>query len=141
MERRAPVSRRSKVELFEEIRREHEFGVGTIQGVSRKLGVHRRMVRQALSDAVPPARKVPDRKKPRLEPVMEFINRVLEADREAPRKQRHTSHRIFERIRVELPEHPVGESTVRRYVGRRKREMGFIRRETFVPLPCRTIGR
>ena len=72
------------MELFEEIRREHEFGVGTIQGVSRKLGVHRRMVRQVLSDAVPPARKVPDRKKPRLEPVMEFINRVLEADREAP---------------------------------------------------------
>jgi transposase len=64
---------------------------------------------------------------------MEFINRVLEADRQAPRKQRHTSHRIFERIRVELPEHPVGESTVRRYVGRRKREMGFIRQETFVP--------
>ena len=36
------------MELFEEIRREQEFGVGTIQGVSRKLGVHRRMVRQAL---------------------------------------------------------------------------------------------
>ena len=38
LERRDRVSRRSKVELFEEIRREHEFGVGTIQGVSRKLG-------------------------------------------------------------------------------------------------------
>ena len=121
------------MELFEEIRREHEFGVGTIQGVARKLGVHRRMVRQALGDAVPPARKSPERKKPRLEPVMGFINGVLEADRKAPRKQRHTSHRIYERIRIELPEHPVGESTVRRYVGRRKREMGFIRQETFVP--------
>ncbi len=121
------------MELFEEIRREHEFGVGTIQGVSRKLGVHRRMVRQALSDAVPPARKSPERKKPRLEPVMGFINEVLEADRKAPRKQRHTSHRIYERIRMELPEHPIGESTVRRYVGGRKREMGLIRQETFVP--------
>ena len=28
------------MELFEQIRREYEFGVGTIQGVSRKLGVH-----------------------------------------------------------------------------------------------------
>ena len=121
------------MELFEEIRREHEFGVGTIQAVSRKLGVHRRMVRQALGAAVPPARKSPERKKPRLEPVMGFINGVLEADRKAPRKQRHTSHRIYERIRVEFPEHPVGESTVRRYVGQRKRAMGFIRQETFVP--------
>ena len=41
------------MELFEEIRREHEFGVGTIQGVSRKLGVRRRMVRQALATRCP----------------------------------------------------------------------------------------
>jgi hypothetical protein len=35
------------VELFEEIRREYRFGVGTIQGVTKKLNTHRRMVRQA----------------------------------------------------------------------------------------------
>ena len=45
--------RRASVELFEAIRREYEFGVGTIQGVARKLGVHRRMVREALASAVP----------------------------------------------------------------------------------------
>ena len=38
---------RSKVELFERIRREYEFGIGTIAGVAKKLGVHRRMVREA----------------------------------------------------------------------------------------------
>src|SRR5204863_9856156 len=31
---------RIKVELFEQIRREYEFGVGTIKGVARKFGVH-----------------------------------------------------------------------------------------------------
>lgn len=39
---------RAKVELFEQIRREYEFGVGTIAGVAQKLGVHRRMVREAI---------------------------------------------------------------------------------------------
>jgi ActR/RegA family two-component response regulator len=35
------MKRRNKVELFEEIRREYEFGVGTISGVARKFNVHR----------------------------------------------------------------------------------------------------
>ena len=43
----------AKVELFAEIRREHEFRVGTVLGVAKKLGVHRRMVREAIGSAVP----------------------------------------------------------------------------------------
>ena len=44
------MERRAKVELFEEIRREYEFGIGTVRlmGVARKLGVHRAAGRQAL---------------------------------------------------------------------------------------------
>jgi ActR/RegA family two-component response regulator len=37
------------MELFEQIRREYEHGAGTIRAVARKLGIHRRMVRQALA--------------------------------------------------------------------------------------------
>jgi len=55
--KRSWLTRRDKVELFEQIRRELEFGVGTIAGVSRKLGVHRRMVREALHSAEPVASK------------------------------------------------------------------------------------
>jgi ActR/RegA family two-component response regulator len=51
------MERRAKKELFEQIRREYKFGIGTVKGVARKLGVHRRMVRQALMNAVPPERK------------------------------------------------------------------------------------
>jgi hypothetical protein len=40
------------VELYEQIRREYEFGVGSVIGVARKLGVHRRMVREAVRNAV-----------------------------------------------------------------------------------------
>ena len=50
MKQEAWDGERAKVELFEQIRREYEFGVGTIKGIARKLGVHRRMVRQALAD-------------------------------------------------------------------------------------------
>jgi hypothetical protein len=44
---------RAKVELFEQIRREYEFGIGTVAGVAKKLGVHRRMVREAIGSALP----------------------------------------------------------------------------------------
>jgi transposase len=51
----------------------------------------------------------------------------------SPRKQRHTAHRIFERIRTELPEHKVAEVTVRLYVRERKRELGWSKPATCVP--------
>jgi transposase len=127
------MERRAKVELFEQIRREYEFGLGTIKGVASKLGVHRRMVRQALADAEPPERKAVKRERPAIGPVQSLIDAILEADRSAPRKQRHTAHRIYERIRSELPEHKVAEVTVRVHVRQRKRELGWSTRETCGP--------
>ena len=35
-------------------------------------------------------------------PVKAFIYGILEADRSAPKKQRHTTHRIYVRLRQEL---------------------------------------
>jgi transposase len=125
--------RKATVELFEQIRREYEFGLGTIQGVARQFGVHRRLVREAVQSAVPRQKGPPVRPRPRLEPVAAFIDGILEADRQAPRKQRHTAHRIYQRLRQEHTEHPIAESTVRRYVRERKAVLGLLRWETFVP--------
>jgi hypothetical protein len=62
------------VELFEQIRREYEHGGGTIRGIAKKLGIHRRMVREAVLRAVPMERKTPVRERPKLEPAMSFID-------------------------------------------------------------------
>ena len=122
-----------KVELFEQIRREYEFGVGTIAGVARKLNIHRRMVREAVGSALPKRRKKTNRPRWKLAPAMEFVDRILEADKKAPRKQRHTAHRIWERIRSELPACQAGERTIRQYVHDRKRDLGLLLPEIFVP--------
>lgn len=123
----------ARVELFEAIRREYEFGIGTIAGVARRFQVHRRLVREAVASAVPRERKRPARAKPRLAPLMGFIDEILEADRKAPRKQRHTAHRIFTRLQAEHPKHPITEGTVRRYVRERKVALGLLTREPYVP--------
>ena len=124
---------RAKVDLFEQIRREYEFGAGSIIGIARKFGIHRRMVRDALKSALPPLRKRAERDRPSLAPVIPFIDCVLEADRKAPRKQRHTAHRIYDRIRAEFPAHGIAESTVRRYVRTKKADLGLLGKETFIP--------
>jgi hypothetical protein len=62
-----------------------------------------------------------------------LIDQILVKDVQAPRKQRHTAHRIYRRLGAEFPEHPVAESTVRRYVRERKRELGLIGRDVCVP--------
>jgi len=121
------------VELFEQLRREYELGTGTVAGVAAKFGVHRRMVRQALASAMPPPRSYPERTKPKLGAVLAFIDAVLEEDRRAPRKQRHTARRLWRRILTEFPGAGVAESTVRNHVHARKRALGLLVRETFVP--------
>jgi lambda repressor-like predicted transcriptional regulator len=49
------------VEQFEGIRRDSRDREMSIRALARRHGVHRRTVRQALADATPPARRVPER--------------------------------------------------------------------------------
>ena len=121
------------MEQFELIRRDYYVHKRSIRQIARIHGVHRRTVRQAIASAIPPARRRPQREPPVLtKELRAIVDSWLEADRDAPRKQRHTARRIHHRLRREH-DFIGAESTVRKYVGRRRRELGLRVRAT-VPL-------
>src|SRR5215831_15050345 len=111
------------MQLYKRLRREYEHGLGTIRGVANKYRVHRRTVRAALKNAVPPKRKATPRDRPKMALVIRFIDAILESDLKATFRQRHTAHQIWERLQAEVPACDIGESTVRTYVRVRRAEL------------------
>ena len=98
----------------------------------RRFGIDRRTVKKMLSYSAPPGyRRTKPVRRPKLEGFTGIVDAILEADRapDVPRKQRHTAHRIFERLR---DEHGfTGSYTiVKDYVRSRRHSV----REAFVPL-------
>ncbi len=106
-----------------------------IEGHSRReaarvFGLNRETVLKMCRFSLPPGyMRTKPVEKPKLGPLLPVIDAILEADRDAPMKQRHTAKRIFERLR---DEHGFagGYTVVKDHV-RVCRARG---RETFVPL-------
>ena len=122
----------TRVEHFEQIRRDRAQEGLSIRELARRHGVHRRAVRQALKSAVPPPKRKPEsRPAPKLGPYRPIVDEWLRKDQEAPRKQRHTARRVWQRL---LEEHgaEVSERQVCRYVAAKRREIGEV--EACVPL-------
>jgi hypothetical protein len=131
---------RSRVELFEQIRRDRRLDEVSIRELADRHRVHRRTVRQALDDAVPPPRKeYPVRPRPAIDEWSAVIDAWLIADKDAPRKQRHTARRIWQRL---VAEHQAtcSEVTVSRYVARRRVELGLVTREVSIPPRARSTS-
>ena len=98
----------------------------------RRFGIDRRTVKKMLSYSAPPGyRRTKPVRRPKLDGFTGFVDAILEADTDpdVPRKQRHTAHRIFERLR---DEHGFsgGYTIVKDYVRSRRQST----REAFVPL-------
>src|SRR5690348_2883160 len=106
-----------------------------IEGLSRReaarqFGIDPRTVAKMLAFSVPPGyRRRRPAARPKLDPFTGIIDDIVTQDEGRPRKQRHTSKRIFERLRDEHG-YAGGITIVKDYVlARRLRQL-----EVFVPL-------
>jgi transposase len=118
------------VELYGKVRYAVQIEGISRREAARRFGIDPRTVAKMLSFSVPPGyRRRHPPKRPKLDPFTGIIDRILEEDQGRPAKQRHTSKRMFERLRDEHG-YCGGLTIVKDYVlVRRQRQ-----REVFVPL-------
>ena len=118
------------VEIYAAVRRFVFVEGNSRREAARVFGLNRETVAKMCRFSLPPGyTRTKPVGKPKLGPLLPVIDAILEADRSAPVKQRHTAKRIFERLR---DEHGFGGgyTVVKDHVRLcRARE-----RETFVPL-------
>ena len=126
------MTKRSKLELYEQIRKTHERDELSIRALAKRFEVHRRTVREALASPIPSPRKASERPAPALGPWKSTIDGWLEDDREAPKKQRHTARRIWQRL-VDEHDAQLSESAVRHYVASVKGRRPIAAAEVMVP--------
>src|ERR687890_1890022 len=118
------------VELYGRVRHACHVEGLSIPEPARRFGLHRNTVRKMLAFSVPPGyRRQAAPARPRLGAFTAVIDRILEEDRSAPAKQRHTAKRIHDRLRAEHG-FAGGYTTVKDYVRQRRAAV----REVFVPL-------
>ena len=118
------------VEVYAAVRRFVYAEGKSRREAARVFGLSRETVSKMCRYSMPPGyRRESPANKPKLGPFIPVIEAILETDRAAPVKQRHTAKRIFERLR---DEHGFGGGyTVVKDHVRIERGRG---RETFVPL-------
>lgn len=114
------------VEMIKQMKRHH-----SIREIARMTGWSRQTVRKHLAGAAEPPVYQATRPRPRpvMDPFIPVVESWLESDKSAPRKQRHTARRVFDRL-VDEYGFCGSEITVRRAVARIRGK----RIEAFVPL-------
>ncbi len=118
------------VELYGQVRRAVFVEGLSRREAARRFGIDPRTVAKMRAFSVPPGyRRSGPPARPKLDPFIGIIDRILEEDKERPAKPQHTSKRIFERLRDEHG-YTGGITVVKDYVHERRLRS----REMFVPL-------
>jgi transposase len=106
-----------------------------VEGVSkrqiiRQTGLHWKTLEKILKHSIPPGyRRRGAVRKPKIGPFLPYITQMLEQDKLVPKKQRHTIHRIWQRLRSEY-----GFTGGVTSVGDAVREFKVRGKEVFMPL-------
>tara|TARA_B100001123_G_scaffold414770_1_gene514611 strand:+ start:351 stop:1844 length:1494 start_codon:yes stop_codon:yes gene_type:complete len=118
------------MEVWTEIRRRVLCGELSKRAACREYELHWDTLNKILEHVEPPGyrRQKPPRR-PKIEPVLTTLEEILEADKRAPKKQRHSALRIFERLRDEH-DYSGGYTTVKDAVRAWKQS----HKEVFLPL-------
>ncbi len=114
------------------LRRLHEQEGKSIRWIANEFDMSRKTVAKYVRQTSPPRYALKkERQSPVMEAVKDVIVRIIEADKTAPAKQKHSSKRIYDRL---VAEHGFtgGESTVRQFV--RNWRKGQAGPAIFVPL-------
>jgi transposase len=118
------------VEIYAAVRRFVFVEGKSRREAARVFGLSRDTIAKMCRYSAPPGyvrSKAPER--PKLGPLVPVIDAILEADKTAPPKQRHTAKRIFERLRIEYG-FAGGYTVVKDYVRLARTRS----REVFIPL-------
>jgi transposase len=119
------------VNHYEMIRRKVLLDGHSQRDVARELGHSRKTVAKALEHASPPGYRMGQaRVSPLMDEFRPLVEQWMESDKTAPRKQRHSAQRMFERLR---DEHQFAgcDGTVRRFVAKLKAQQP---KEAYMPL-------
>ena len=91
------------MELWTEVRRRVLTGELGKRAACQEYKLHWQTLEKILNHTEPPGyRRTKARPRPKMERFLPVIVEILEADRRAPRKQRHTAKRIFDRLQAAL---------------------------------------
>jgi len=97
--------------------------------IQRETGIHWQTLKKVLTNSSPPGyQMVRQRPEPKIGPFKERIAHIIESDKDAPKKQRHTAKKIHDRLRQEG--YTGGYTQVKEAV----REIKKTKKEVFVPL-------
>lgn len=119
-----------QVAVYDQIRRLYYVEGKSQRAISKEYGISRKTIKKMLNNAVPLGYcQQKEVSLPRIGPYQEIIGQILEEDKDAPSKQRHSGRRIYERLRQEQG-YEGSYSAVQRYIRKYKPQI----KEVFIPL-------